>query len=39
MMDAKRDWEKLTGIGMVIREVEYTAEPGKKTKLPIMSEV
>lgn len=31
MVDAKRDWEKLTGIGMVIREVEYTAEPGKKT--------
>lgn len=31
MIDAKRDWEKLTGIGMVIREVEYTSEPGKKT--------
>jgi len=31
MVDAKRDWEKLTGIGMVIREVEYTAKPGKKT--------
>jgi|GEM_PF-171483 len=31
MVDAKRDWEKLTGIGKVIREVEYTAEPTKKT--------
>lgn len=31
MVDAKRDWEKLTGIGMVIREVEYTVEPDKKT--------
>lgn len=31
MIDAKRDWEKLTGIGMVLREVEYTAEPNKKT--------
>jgi predicted transposase YbfD/YdcC len=31
MVDAKRDWEKLTGIGMVVREVEYTAEPDKKT--------
>lgn len=27
MVDAKREWEKLTGIGMVIREVEYTVEP------------
>jgi hypothetical protein len=32
MVDAQRDWEKLTGIGMVIREVEYIAEPTKKTK-------
>lgn len=31
MVDAKHDWEKLTGIGMVIREVEYTADPDKKT--------
>jgi predicted transposase YbfD/YdcC len=31
MVDAKLDWEKLTGIGMVIREVEYMAEPDKKT--------
>lgn len=31
MVDAKRDWEKLTGIGMVVREVEYMAEPDKKT--------
>jgi predicted transposase YbfD/YdcC len=31
MVDAKRDWEKLTGIGMVIREVEYTTEPDKRT--------
>jgi hypothetical protein len=23
MVDAKRDWEKLTGIGMVVREVDY----------------
>jgi predicted transposase YbfD/YdcC len=30
MVDAKRDWEKLTGIGMVIREVERTVVPGKK---------
>ena len=26
MVDAKQDWEKLTGIGMVVREVEYLAE-------------
>lgn len=32
MVDAKRDWEKLTGIGMVVREVEYMTEPDKKTK-------
>ncbi|MBS4023526.1 MAG: ISAs1 family transposase [Dethiobacter sp.] len=32
MVDAKRDWEKLTGIGMVVREVEYTANLDKKTK-------
>jgi len=31
MVDAKRDWTKLTGIGRVIREVEYIADPGKKT--------
>lgn len=31
MVDAKRDWTKLTGIGMVIREVEFIAEPTKKT--------
>ncbi|MEG3069321.1 MAG: ISAs1 family transposase [Syntrophaceticus schinkii] len=31
MVDAKRDWTKLIGIGMVLREVEYTAEPGKTT--------
>lgn len=31
MVDAKRDWEKLTGIGKVIREVEYPAEPIRKT--------
>lgn len=31
MMDAKRDWTKLVGIGMVIREVEYLADPAKKT--------
>jgi len=31
MVDAKRDWEKLTGIGMVIREVDFMAEPMKKT--------
>ena len=31
MVDAKRDWTKLTGIGRVIREVEYVAEPRKKT--------
>lgn len=31
MVDAKRDWEKLTGIGKVIREVEYLAEPTRKT--------
>lgn len=31
MVDAKRDWEKLTGIGKVIREVEYFAEPTRKT--------
>ena len=34
MVDAKRDWEKLTGIGMVNREVEYTVEPNKKTSEP-----
>lgn len=31
LVDAKQDWEKLTGIGKVIREVEYLAEPNKKT--------
>jgi len=31
MLDAKRDWTKLTGIGMVVREVEFTAE-NKKTR-------
>lgn len=31
MVDAKRDWEKLTGIGMVIREVEHLAE-NRKTR-------
>jgi predicted transposase YbfD/YdcC len=31
MVDAKRDWTKLTGIGRVVREVEYIAEPTKKT--------
>jgi hypothetical protein len=31
MMDAKRDWEKLTGIGKVVREVEYIAEPTRRT--------
>ena len=31
MVDSKNDWEKLTGIGKVIREVEYPAEPIRKT--------
>lgn len=31
MVDAKRDWEKLVGIGMVVREVEFLAE-NKKTR-------
>lgn len=31
MVEAKRDWEKLTGIGKVVRKVEYLAEPTKKT--------
>lgn len=31
MVDAKRDWTKLTGIRRVVREVEYIAEPTKKT--------
>ena len=31
MVDAKRKWAKLTGIGMVIREVEYLSDPTKKT--------
>lgn len=31
MVEAKRDWTKLTGIGMVIREVEYLSEAAKKT--------
>lgn len=31
MIDAKRDWEKLMGIGKVVREVEHIAEPAKKT--------
>ncbi len=30
-METRRDWEKLTGIGKVVREVEYLAEPTKKT--------
>lgn len=32
MVDTRRDWTKLTGIGMVIREVEFIADPSKKTK-------
>jgi len=32
MVDAKKDWEKLTGIGMVVREMEVLADPHKKTK-------
>jgi predicted transposase YbfD/YdcC len=32
MVDSKKDWTKLTGIGMVIREVEFIADPSKKTK-------
>ena len=31
LVDTKQDWEKLTGIGKVIREVEYPAEPTRKT--------
>jgi len=31
MVDAKRDWEKLTGIGMIKREVDFISEPEKKT--------
>ncbi len=31
MVNSKRDWEKLTGIGKVIREVDYPAEPTRKT--------
>src|SRR5665648_846014 len=31
MVDVKPDWEKLTGFGKVIREVEYPADPTKKT--------
>jgi len=31
MVDAKRDWEKLTGIGKVVREVEYIADSTKRT--------
>lgn len=31
MVDAKREWEKLTGIGKILREVEHIAEPSKKT--------
>jgi predicted transposase YbfD/YdcC len=30
MVDAKQEWEKLTGIGMVVREVEFLTE-NKKT--------
>lgn len=33
MVDAKRDWEKLTGIGMVIREVEVLAENKKTSEI------
>lgn len=32
MVDAKRDWTKLTGVGMVVREVEFLSDPTKKTK-------
>jgi len=32
MVDAKRDWEKLTGIGMVVREVESMTNSDKRTK-------
>lgn len=31
MVDAKGDWEKLTGIGKVVREVQYIADPNRKT--------
>ena len=31
MMDTKKEWEKLNGIGMVIREVEYLGKENKKT--------
>lgn len=31
MLDAKRDWTKLTGVGMVVREVEFISDPTKKT--------
>lgn len=31
MIDAKRDWTKLTGVGMVVREVEFMNDPKKKT--------
>lgn len=33
MVDAKRDWEKLTGIGMVIREMEVLAENKKTSEI------
>lgn len=31
MLDAKRDWTKLMGVGMVVREVEFISDPTKKT--------
>jgi len=31
MIDAKKDWIKLTGVGMVIREVNYLSNPAKQT--------
>lgn len=33
MVDAKRDWEKLVGIGMVVREVEFLAENKKTSEI------
>jgi len=31
MLDTKKEWEKLNGIGMVIREVEFLSKENKKT--------
>lgn len=31
MLDTKKEWEKLNGIGMVIREVEFLGKENKKT--------